>query len=231
MTTVTPASTLAPKAGSAASTATTPYTVTATDSGDASASGATGTPTQTLSRAASQQLLIAWQADDPDGDKLVYQLDFRGDGEREWKTLRRDLHDTTYTIDGDALADGRYFFRVTASDRESNPGGSAREADLESSPILIDNTPPVVRILSSSRNGAGADIGIEAADSASVLKRAEWSLDAGLWTPMAPTDGILDSQTEQFRLHIANVPPGEHVVVIRVADSGNNTGLAKVVLR
>jgi hypothetical protein len=48
---------------------------------------------------------------------------------------------------------------------------------------------------------------------------------------MAPADGILDSETEQFSLHIANVPAGEHVVVIRVADSGNNTGLAKVVLR
>ena len=233
MTTVTPASTATAnaKSGSAASTATTPYTQTTSDSGDASASGATGTPTQTLSRAASQQLLIAWQADDPDGDKLVYQLDFRGEGEREWKTLKRDLHDTTYTIDGDALADGRYFFRVTASDRESNPGGSAREADLESSPILIDNTPPVVRVVSSTRTGTAADISIEATDSASVLKRAEWSLDAGSWTPMAPADGILDSETEQFSLHIANVPAGEHVVVIRVADSGNNTGLAKVVLR
>src|ERR1019366_9668485 len=224
MTTVTPASTATAnaKSGSAASTATTPYTQTTSDSGDASTSGATGTPTQTLSRAASQQLLIAWQADDPDGDKLVYQLDFRGEGEREWKTLKRDLHDTTYTIDGDALADGRYFFRVTASDRESNPGSAARDADLESSPVLIDNTPPVVRVVSSTRTGTAADISIEATDSASVLKRAEWSLDAGSWTPMAPADGILDSATEQLSLHIANVPAGEHVVVIRVADSGNN---------
>ena len=41
-----------------------------------------------LARAA-QQLIIAWQADDPDGDKLVYELDFRGDGERDWKMLRK----------------------------------------------------------------------------------------------------------------------------------------------
>ena len=55
-------------------------------------------------------------------------------------------------------------------------------------------------------------------------------IDAGPWTPVAPVDGILDSPSEQFRLHIDAVPPGEHLLVIRVADSGSNTGLAKVVL-
>lgn len=230
MTTVTPASTSPGKATNSASSATTPFSVTVTDSGDAAAAGSTGTPTQTLSRAASQQLLISWQADDPDADKLVYELAFRGDNEREWKSLKRDLHDTTYTIDGDALADGRYFFKVNASDREANPPDTAREADLISSPVLIDNTPPVIRIQASNRAAKGADITFEAQDSASTLRRAEWSLDAGPWTPIAPEDGILDSPAEKFRLHIDSVPPGEHTIVLRVADSGNNTGLAKVVI-
>ena len=48
------------------------------------------------------------------------------------------------TIEVYALADGRYFFRVVASDREANPPASARDAELVSSPVLIDNTPPVV---------------------------------------------------------------------------------------
>jgi hypothetical protein len=202
------------------------YSVTVTDGGDAAPVASTGTPTQTLSRASSQQLLISWQADDPDSDKLVYDLDFRGDGERDWKPLKTNLHDNTFTIDGDSLADGRYFFKVNASDREANPAGSAKDADLVSSPVLIDNTPPAVRITSSSRT----EIAFEAQDSASVLRRAEWSIDAGPWFPVAPVDGILDSRTEQFRLHLDHVPAGEHVLVVRVADSGNNTGLAKVIL-
>jgi hypothetical protein len=218
------------KASSTASAASTPYTVTVTDTGDAAPVSSTGTPTQTLSRAGSQQLMISWQADDPDGDKLVYEVAFRGDGERAWKTLKKDLQENSYSIDGDALADGRYFFRVTASDRESNPPAAAKEAELVSSPVLIDNTPPVVRIQSAARSGAGADISFDAQDSASALKRAEWCLDAGAWIPVSPVDGILDSPAEQFRLHIAAVPPGEHLLVIRVADSGSNTGLAKVVL-
>ncbi len=216
----TPVSKSATASGSAA------YSITVTDTGDAAPTSSTGTPTQTLSRASAQQLIIGWQADDPDNDKLVYQLDFRGEGEREWKTLRRNLHDTTYTIDGDALADGRYFFKVTASDRESNPPGTAKEAELVSSPVLIDNTPPVIHIQQQNRT----DIAFDAQDAASVLRRAEWCIDAGPWTPIAPVDGILDSPSEQFRLHLDNVPPGEHLLVIRVVDSGNNTGLAKVIL-
>jgi hypothetical protein len=230
LTTVTPAGNTAQKAGSTASTATTPYSVTVTDTGDSAPVSSTGTPTQTLSRASQQQLIISWQADDPDGDKLVYQLDFRGEGERDWKLLKSDLRDTNWTIDGDALADGRYYFKVTASDREANAPAAAKEAELVSSPVLIDNTPPVVKIQSVVRTGTGADINFDAQDSASALRRAEYSVDAGSWTPVAPVDGILDSPAEQFRLHIDSVPAGEHLLVIRVVDSGGNTGLAKVIL-
>ncbi len=207
------------------------FSVTVTDTGDPGTATSTGTATQTLSRAQGQQLMLSWQADDPDGDRLVYQVDFRGDGESTWKSLRRNLHENTLLIDGDALADGKYLFRVAASDRESNAGASARDAELVSSPVLIDNTAPVVKVASSKRVGTAADIEFAATDSASALRRAEWSVDAGPWTAVAPVDGVLDSETEQFRLHIADLPAGEHVLVLRVADSGGNAGLAKVVLQ
>jgi hypothetical protein len=204
---------------------------TVTDTGDATPTSASGTPTQTLSRAAQQQLIISWQAEDPDSDKLVYEVAFRGEGERDWKTLKANLHETNWTIEGDALADGRYYFKVIASDREANAAASAKDAELLSSPVLIDNTPPVVKNLAANRAGPGADVSFDAQDTASALRRAEYSLDAGPWTPIAPVDGILDSPSEQFRFRIATVPAGEHLLVIRVADSGGNTGLAKVVLR
>ncbi len=219
--------------GAAASGAAT-FSVSVTDTGDAGPSPSTGTATQTVSRAAVQQVLVAWTADDPDSDKLVYQLDYRGEGEREWKNLRRNLHDTNWTLDADVLPDGRYWFRVVASDRESNAGVSAKEAELVSSPVLIDNTPPVVRVVSSKRTGAGsqafAEIAFEAKDAASPLRRAEWSVDAGPWTAIAPTDGILDSPEESFALRVVDLGAGEHVVALRVSDSGGNTAVAKVIL-
>jgi hypothetical protein len=226
-----PASASYSKAAAAPTSSTAAYTVTVTDTGDAGVAPSNGTPTQALSRAAAQQINITWQAEDPDGDRLVYAVSFRGEDEREWKLLKENLHENTYTIDGDALADGRYFFRVTASDREANPPSTAREGELVSSPVLIDNTPPVVRAGAPRRNGTAVEIDVEAADAASALRRCEYSIDAGPWTPLEAADGIIDSPQESFQVRLRNVAPGEHVVVIRAVDSAGNAGLTKVVLR
>ena len=206
------------------------YTVTVSDSGDSSSTSA-GTPTQTLPRAANQQITITWQAEDPDGDRLVYNVYFRGEEESQWKLLKSNTHDNSITFDGDVLADGKYFFRVVASDREANPPPSAREATLISAPVMIDNTPPIVTIGEVRHSGATAHIEFEAVDSASALRRCEYSLDAGGWVPIEAADGVIDSLREKFVLDLSGLPPGEHLLVIRAADSANNTGVAKVILK
>ena len=210
--------------------ATAAYSITVTDTGDAGPATSTGTPTQTISRAVSQQLVVSWQADDADGDRLVYSLWFRGDGERDWKLYRTALHENAVNVDGDSLADGRYFFKVIASDREANPPDQARDAELVSSPILIDNTPPMVHVTASRREGKNAVIDFEASDATSVLRRCEYSVDAGPWMAVNAVDGVIDSPTEQFHL-VAPIPPNERVVVVRVVDGGGNAGLAKIVIR
>jgi hypothetical protein len=202
------------------------YSVTVTDSADS-----TPPAPQPISRAASQQIQIAWQADDPDGDKLIYNLYFRGEDESQWKLLRADMSENTYALDGDVLADGRYFFRVTASDRPSNPVNLAREAELVSAPVVIDNTPPVVKPGSPRRIGQALEIGVEAEDPSSVLRRCEYSIDAGPWTPVEAADGVTDSSRESFPIRIESLPPGEHLVSIRVYDAVGNAGLAKIVVR
>ena len=204
------------------------YTVTVTD---ADSTTSAGTATQTLARAASQQITLTWVADDPDNDKLVYALYFRGDDESQWKLLRANLHENSFTFDADVLADGKYYFRVLASDREANPPAYAREATLVSSPVMIDNTPPTLTIGATKRDGATARVEFEAADAASPLRRCEYSLDAGAWIPMESADGVIDSLREKFVLDLTALSQGEHLVVIRVADAANNTGTAKVVLK
>ena len=204
------------------------YSVTVTDSTDASSAGAA---TQNLLRSIEQQITVVWQADDPDGDRLVYNLYFRGADETQWKLLKSDLHDSSFTFDANAVADGRYYFRVVASDREVNPPGSARESQMVSAPVLIDTTPPTVTVLSATRSGDTAHIEWEAVDAASPLRRAEYSVDAAGWVPMEAANGVIDSPRERFVLDLAGLAPGEHLVVVRAADSANNTGVAKVVLK
>jgi hypothetical protein len=215
---------------SAAAASSAAYSVTVSDTADASATSA-GTPTQTLARASSQQITITWQADDPDGDPLLYNVYFRADDELQWMPLRTNLHDNSLTLDGDVLADGKYYFRVVASDRESNPPSTAREAQLTSAPVLIDNTPPVVSIGAVRYSAGAAHIEWEAADAASALRRCEYSLDAGEWVPVEAADGVIDSPREKFALDLKGLASGEHLLVIRAADSANNTGLAKIVLK
>jgi hypothetical protein len=134
------------------------------------------------------------------------------------------------TLEGDVLADGKYLFRVVASDKQSNAGDSAREAELVSAPVLFDNTPPIVTA-TAKRNGTTVEVTVEASDATSSLRRAEYSLDAAAWVPAEPLDGVIDGQTERFTIRLDNVSPGEHVVVFRAFDSSNNAGLAKVVVQ
>ncbi len=220
-----------PKPAAQATPAAATYSITVTDTGEAGPATSSGTPTQTLARPGAEQVQITWQAEDPDGDRLVYTLHFRGDDEREWKLLKANLSENTYGVEADALADGKYSFRVTASDGGVNPPGAAREAELISAPVLIDHTPPAVRPAAPVRSATSVEVAFEAVDAASSLRRAEYSLDAGPWTPVAAQDGIIDSPQERFTVRLENLSPGEHLLVLRVVDAGHNAGLARVVLR
>ena len=219
------------KQSATASAATSSYTVTVTDTGTAPAASSSTSATQTASQQQITQTQISWQADDADGDKLVYAVYFRGDDETEWMLIRSRMFENALLLDADTLADGRYFFKVVASDSPSNAAPYARQTELVSGPVLIDNTPPVVTLGQPRRNGDALDITVDAVDKTSSLRRCEFSLDAGSWQPIEAADGITDSPREQFLLHIDKLRPGEHLLVFRVYDSANNAGLARIVVQ
>ncbi len=220
------ASSQKPAATASASAA---YSITVTDTGESAT--AAGTPTQALSRGPNSQIQITWQADDPDGDRLTYALYFRGEEETQWKLLRMNMSENSLLLDGDILADGRYYFRVVASDRLSNAANVAREDEQVSSPVLIDNTPPVVTLSAPRRTDAHVELDADVVDQTSPLRRFEYSLDAGPWVPVEAADGVTDSPREQFHISIDKLRAGEHLLVVRAYDTANNAGLAKVVIR
>lgn len=219
-----------PKPAAPAQPSSVAYSITVTDTGDAGQSTSSGTPTQTVARTGMQQLFISWQADDPDGDTLIYSLYYRGEDELEWKLLKADLKENAFQQDAEVFADGRYFFRVTASDRLANSPQAARESDLVSPPILIDQTPPRVRILEPRRSGQEWVLEIRAEDSASPIRRAEYSVNAGPWSVLQAADGITDSREESFSVRLP-AEGGERSLVVRAFDAAGNPGLARIVLR
>jgi hypothetical protein len=215
------------KAAATSSTAAA-YSITVTDTGETSTPA--GTPTQTLSHGSGSQVQVIWQADDPDGDRLLYSLYFRGEDEKEWKLLRGNIPENSLLLDGDVLADGRYYFRVIASDQPSNAANVARTDELVSSPVLIDNTPPAVVLSAPRRSGDHVEVDADVVDQTSPLRRCEYSLDAGTWTPVEAADGVTDSPREQYHISIDKLRAGEHLLVVRAYDTANNAGLAKVVI-
>jgi len=81
------------------------------------------------------------------------------------------------------------------------------------------------------RRGTALEADVDAEDRGSVLRRCEYSVDAGPWTPVEAADGVTDSARERFQLRLENFPAGEHLIVIRVYDAAGNAGLAKIVVR
>jgi len=95
---------------------------------------------------------------------------------------------------------------------------------------LIDNTPPMITLSAPRRTNDRVEVDADVADQTSPLRRFEYSLDAGPWTPVEAADGVTDSPREQYHIAIDRLRTGEHLLVVRAYDTANNAGLAKVVI-
>jgi sugar lactone lactonase YvrE len=174
---------------------------------------------------------VNWQASDPNDDDLVYDLYYRAADETAWKRIRREIDDDFATLDGAALPDGTYRFRVVASDAPSNPQGKALTAEELSAPFDVDNTPPRIEEIKTSMQGSTARVGFTAADSFSIIREAAWSVDAGDWVVAPPADGLEDSRSELHEIDVEGLAAGEHSIVIRATDGAGNTGAGRAVIR
>ncbi|HEU4402737.1 MAG TPA: hypothetical protein VFT43_11585, partial [Candidatus Polarisedimenticolia bacterium] len=171
---------------------------------------------------------IDWDADDPNADALSFDLAFRGEGESAWKPMARGLRDSYFAFDSAQLPDGLYRVRVEASDAPANPAAQAKSASLVSDPFLVDNTPPAVQVTArKGTKGSAFTLEVAASDNPGPIARAEYSLDAARWVPLAPTDGVSDSRAESYTVTLEGLRPGEHTVIVKVTDLLGNTGAGK----
>ena len=172
--------------------------------------------------------IIQWQAADPNGDALRYDLYLRGQGEPTWILLEEDLAQTQYAWDTATVADGWYEIKVVASDRADNPAETALEASKISDPILVDNTAPVLsKVQVQVKAGGDVEVRFAARDATSRLTAAAYTVDsADEWRPLAPADGLFDGKQKEFRFTIGKLLPGLHRLALRAADEAQNIGHA-----
>jgi hypothetical protein len=201
------------------------------DVGDPDAKRPPVTLAQGASKPRSPIVKVKWKADNGDDDELVYRLELRADDDVEWRELwtgTEPLTATTFDWNTEALPDGYYRLRVTASDGRANPTELALESALVSSPFLIDNLKPEVQAL----EVRGAAASGRAVDTFSRIDEIAYQIDGGDWIMAFPQDGIFDGLTETFTIKLPpGLKPGQHLLAVRVADEADNIGAASVVFR
>jgi hypothetical protein len=183
---------------------------------------------------------VRWAAHDEDGDKMIYSLYARGDGETEWWPLKKGIKDTAYSFDATQVPDGGYQVKVEASDAPSEPPGQAVAGFKISDRFVIDTTPPVITSLTATAESTAcahapcpqqAHVVLDATDATSPIARADYAVDAGTWQFVAPVGGLSDSKHEHYDFVVpasaldANVT--EHRITVRVYDRYDNVALAK----
>jgi len=173
--------------------------------------------------------LVRWQAQDFNGDKLAYSLFLKGPGQQEWKKVEEDLEQNSLIWDTETMPEGLTLMKLVASDHPDNPGPLAMQAERLSAPFVIDNSPPAISI--EVEDSKAVVLTAKFADRISPLQRAQYTVDySDRAHPIAPADGVFDSQEERARFTVEGLSPGEHIIAVQAWDRLDNVGAEQVVV-
>ncbi|MEP7339556.1 MAG: hypothetical protein ABI977_17595 [Acidobacteriota bacterium] len=171
---------------------------------------------------------MQWQAEDRNGDTMEYSVFYRAANTDNYYSLKTAMRDSYFTVDANALPDGRYVFKIVASDAPSNPATLALNDDQETEVIEIDNTPPTVTAAAPRTSNNNVEVLFRASDTTSIIKRAEYQVDGSGWKAIFPVDGIADSKREEFRVTVQLPDARPHVIAFRAFDANTNVGSTQV---
>lgn len=166
---------------------------------------------------------VVWKTDNPDNDALRFRVWFKREGQATWRDALKDgevLTKAELEWDTSALPEGLYRLRVEASDELANTAGDATRHARDSEPFVVDNTPPTVPTLTL----AGRRLQLRAVDGTSAIARVELAVDGRTdFRPVPAADGVYDEPEERVDADVAAlVPPGSHLVAVRVFDAAGN---------
>ncbi|MGR3292413.1 MAG: hypothetical protein ACUZ9M_00185 [Candidatus Scalindua sp.] len=184
--------------------------------------------------------LISWEAEDPNNDRLQFNLEYKSVDESKWKNLKKNVQDVAeFCWNINRIPDGYYKARVIACDDLDNPLEYALKEEVESDSFLIDNTRPVVLDLKTviesdaidSHGSPGYTIIVSgtAKDEMCNITDIQYSIDSGEWQTTFPEDKIFDSKEETFLFIIPYISSDEHTIIINTFDYEGNIGSSKIV--
>ena len=178
----------------------------------------------------SKKSAIKWQARDPDKDTLLHRVEISRDLGETWKELEKDLKEQKCEWDTTESEDGRYWLRVTASDRQSAPE-DPRTAEAQVF-VWVDNTAPEVLIFRSSvsvTEAGTATLTGMAQDTTSPIRSIEYRVGDGEWQSVALF--AVETSVAAFAITTDALDAGEHVLEARAFDAAGNVGTDKVTVK
>jgi len=159
---------------------------------------------------------LRWEAEDPNGDELIYGLSFRAaNSDRPWLPVAEEVRQQHYSFDSTALPDGRYRFRLQAFDRDRSDDEERRKVEEVSEFVLVDHSTPT---LDSVKESEG-ELRVVVEDRFNPLREAVYSIDARQWRPVVTADGLLDGQRETL---ILDTPEPGELLLLRLTDAAFN---------
>jgi outer membrane protein assembly factor BamB len=167
---------------------------------------------------------LSYKTKDDNGDKLIYKIDLRKIGRTNWIELEDEREEDSFNWDGKTVEDGRYEFRVTASDERSNTVDTKLTNSRISDPVTVDNTGPVISEYSISKTDTAVMLKLQVHDELSVIGELQYTVDSNEeWKGAVPDDMVCDTMDESYKIAIEDLKPGEHILTIRAKDDVDNT--------
>jgi len=167
---------------------------------------------------------IGYKAKDDNGDKLIYNIDFRKIGRTNWIELKDEVEADSFEWDGKTVEDGRYEVRVTASDQRSNTTTTKLSAGRLSDPVVVDNAGPVIKKYSLETAQSTTTLKLQISDVFSAIGSVHYTVDSNAdWISTVPNDLVYDTTDEDFTIVIEDLEAGEHIIAVKVSDDVGNT--------
>ena len=174
--------------------------------------------------------VVRWQAKDPNGDDLSYDVYLRSLDQQEWKLAQANIPQNSILWDTETMPEGLTLLKLVASDRPDNGDGETLSDERVTGPFAIDNSPPT--ITAKAKVGRDVVVDLTLRDRISPVRKVQYSVDyLDQIHQVPPLDGVYDSTEERARFTVRDLAPGEHVLAIQAWDTLDNVGTQQVVIR
>ena len=173
--------------------------------------------------------VVRWEAEDPNGDDLSYDVYLRSVDQKVWKLAQEDIPQNSILWDTEMMPEGMTLLKLVASDSPDNSETESLSTERITGPFAIDNSPPI--IIAEAKMDGDVVVELRLNDRISPIRKVQYSVDyVDQIRRVAPLDGVFDSTDEQARFVIRGFEPGEHVIAIQAWDALDNVGTQQIVV-